>query len=54
VHVAPPAEGAFTVGDFVAVRLTRAAPHWLHGSYVGPVRAARRRRVRIPVSVAPA
>jgi tRNA-2-methylthio-N6-dimethylallyladenosine synthase len=54
VHVAPPSEASFTAGDFVAARVTRAAPHWLHGTYVGAVRSTRRRRVRIPVSVAPA
>jgi tRNA-2-methylthio-N6-dimethylallyladenosine synthase len=54
VHVAPPAPGAFAAGDYIEARITRAAPHWLQGAYTGPVRRARRRRVRIPVAVTPA
>jgi tRNA-2-methylthio-N6-dimethylallyladenosine synthase len=41
-----------TAGSFVDVRITSAAPHFLRGEPCGPVtRAARPRRVRIPVEV---
>jgi tRNA-2-methylthio-N6-dimethylallyladenosine synthase len=54
VHVAPPRESGFSAGEYVAVRITHAAPHWLRGDLVERVRAPRRRRVRIPVSALPA
>jgi tRNA-2-methylthio-N6-dimethylallyladenosine synthase len=54
VHVEPPAGRSFNAGDFVSVRIERAAPHWLHGSFLAPIKPARRRRVRIPVAVTPA
>jgi tRNA-2-methylthio-N6-dimethylallyladenosine synthase len=54
VHVAPPAGHTFDAGEYVRTRIDRAAPHWLQGSFVATVKPARRRRVRIPVVVAPA
>jgi tRNA-2-methylthio-N6-dimethylallyladenosine synthase len=38
-------------GELVEVRITRAAPHWLRGELIARVKAAPRRRVRIPVAV---
>jgi tRNA-2-methylthio-N6-dimethylallyladenosine synthase len=38
-------------GDLVEVRITSAAPHFLRGDFVAAVKAAPRRRVRIPVAV---
>jgi tRNA-2-methylthio-N6-dimethylallyladenosine synthase len=54
VHVAPPGTAVFAAGAYVDVRITHAAPHWLRGEPVAPVRPPRRRRVRIPVSASPA
>jgi tRNA-2-methylthio-N6-dimethylallyladenosine synthase len=54
VHVAPPAGHTFDAGEYVRTRIDRAAPHWMQGSFVATVKPARRRRVRIPVVVAPA
>ncbi len=49
VHFVPaPEVGA---GDLVTVTITAAAPHWLRGDMVGRVKAAPRRRTRIPVEV---
>ena len=44
----------FAPGEYVDVRVTHAAPHWLRGDFVRRVRPARRRGVRIPVAVSPA
>jgi tRNA-2-methylthio-N6-dimethylallyladenosine synthase len=38
-------------GELVEVRVTSAAPHFLRADYVGLVKAAPRRRIRIPVAV---
>jgi len=38
-------------GELVEVRITKAAPHWLRGELKASVKAAPRRRVRIPVAV---
>ena len=38
-------------GELVDVRITSAAPHFLRGELVARVKAAPRRRVRIPVAV---
>ena len=54
VHFPVPAGDTVTSGAYVDVRVDRAAPHWLRGEVVRVVRPARRRRVRIPVSVSPA
>jgi tRNA-2-methylthio-N6-dimethylallyladenosine synthase len=54
VHVAPPDGARFAPGEYVDVRITHAAPHWLRGGFVRRVRPARRSRVRIPVAVSPA
>jgi tRNA-2-methylthio-N6-dimethylallyladenosine synthase len=56
LHFAPNVvtdSGTITVngGDLVEVRVTSTAPHWLRGDLTGVVRAARRRRMRIPVVV---
>jgi tRNA-2-methylthio-N6-dimethylallyladenosine synthase len=48
-HFAP--DDATRVGALVAVRITSAAPHFLRGDLIGPVKAAPRRRVRIPIAV---
>ena len=53
VHIAPP-EGGFRAGEYVDVRVTAAAPHWLRGELVRRVRPTRTARTRIPVSVTPA
>ncbi|HEX5095710.1 MAG TPA: tRNA (N6-isopentenyl adenosine(37)-C2)-methylthiotransferase MiaB [Acidimicrobiia bacterium] len=50
VHFVPAADAPARAGDLVEVRITSAAPHWLKGDFVRPLQAARRRRVRIPVS----
>ena len=46
----PPLEGT-RPGDTVDVCITDAAPHWLRGVAVSRVRAAPRRRVRLPLEV---
>jgi tRNA-2-methylthio-N6-dimethylallyladenosine synthase len=49
VHFAP--DAATGPGDLVEARITSAAPHFLRADLVGAVKAAPRRRVRIPVAV---
>jgi tRNA-2-methylthio-N6-dimethylallyladenosine synthase len=49
VHFAP--DDATRPGELVDVCITRAAPHWLRGELTARVKAAPRRRVRIPVAV---
>ena len=49
VHFVP--DAATRPGDLVEARITSAAPHFLRGDFAGPVKAAPRRRVRIPVAV---
>jgi tRNA-2-methylthio-N6-dimethylallyladenosine synthase len=49
LHFAPSAETG--PGDLITARVTSAAPHWLRGEMLAPVRSAPRRRVRIPVVV---
>jgi tRNA-2-methylthio-N6-dimethylallyladenosine synthase len=51
VHFAPPTDVPVGSGDDVEVRVDYAAPHWLHGEFVRPLRRARRSRPRIPVTV---
>jgi tRNA-2-methylthio-N6-dimethylallyladenosine synthase len=41
-------------GDYLDVRVTKAAPHWLTGEPVGLVEPARPARIRIPLTVASA
>ena len=48
-HFVP--DDATRPGDLVEVRVTSAAPHWLRGELTARVKAAPRRRVRIPVAV---
>jgi tRNA-2-methylthio-N6-dimethylallyladenosine synthase len=51
----PPGAGALRAGDTASVTVTGAAPHWLRGELVSvaPRPAARRSRVRIPVTAGP-
>jgi tRNA-2-methylthio-N6-dimethylallyladenosine synthase len=49
VHFAP-APGT-RIGDFVDVRITTAAPHFLRADFVARVKPASRARIRIPVEV---
>ena len=42
------------VGGTADVRVTYAAPHWLRGELVAVHAAPRPRRIRIPVTAAPA
>ena len=48
-HFVP--DDATRPGDLVEVRVTSAAPHWLRGELTARLKAAPRRRVRIPVAV---
>lgn len=49
VHFAPPAGEPLAAGDYVDVRVTGAAPHWLRGDLVARGVPGRRLRTRIPV-----
>jgi tRNA-2-methylthio-N6-dimethylallyladenosine synthase len=49
VHFVP--DASTRAGDLVQVRVTSAAPHFLRADLLAAVRAAPRRRVRIPVAV---
>ena len=49
VHFAP--DPSTRPGELVEVRITSAAPHFLRADLVASVKAAPRRRVRIPVAV---
>jgi tRNA-2-methylthio-N6-dimethylallyladenosine synthase len=49
VHFVP--DAATRAGDLIEARITSAAPHFLRGDFVAAVKAAPRRRVRIPVAV---